>query len=73
MAHKTNELRKELSSLSAEELRGRLAEEKRTLFTLRYQKEVHPFENTMRIRQVRKTIARLHTYLRAILKTTEGS
>ena len=72
MAHKTNELRKELSSLSSEELNARLADEKRTLFTLRYQKEVHPFENTMRIRQVRKTIARIHTYLSAQNQRTKG-
>ena len=64
MAHKLNELRKELSGLAGSELETRLVEEKKNLFTLRYQKDVHPFENTMRIREVRKTIARIKTLLR---------
>lgn len=64
MAHKLNNLRKELHALGEAELRQRLADEKKTLFTLRYQKDVHPMENTMRIREVRKLIARLHTLLR---------
>lgn len=62
--HKLNNQRKELSGLNADELRNRLTEEKKNLFTLRYQKDVQPFENTMRIREVRKTIARIHTLLR---------
>ena len=64
MAHKLNNLRKELAALATPELRLRLADEKKNLFTLRYQKDVHPFENTMRIREVRKTVARIQTLLR---------
>ena len=64
MAHKLNNLRKELQALSTGDLQTRLTEEKKNLFTLRYQKDIHPMENTMRIREVRKTIARVHTLLR---------
>ena len=64
MAYKLSNLRKELAALATPELRLRLADEKKTLFTLRYQKDVHPFENTMRIREVRKTVARVQTLLR---------
>ena len=54
---KVNEIR----DLSAEELNQKLASLKEELFNLRFQLDTGQFENPMRIKEVKKTIARIKT------------
>jgi large subunit ribosomal protein L29 len=54
---------KEISQLSASELKDRLAEEKGQLVKLQLNHSVSPIENPLKIRGVRRTIARLNTEL----------
>lgn len=53
----------ELRTRSAEELTARLAELKREQFNLRFQQATGQLENTARIREVRREIARIKTLL----------
>ena len=55
---------RELRELSREDLLRKLDELKTELFNLRFQKAVGQLGNPMRIRQVRKDIARVLTVLR---------
>ena len=55
---------KELKSLTSEELMNKLNDFKSELFSLRFQLATGQLENTARIRQVRKTIARIKTVIR---------
>lgn len=57
---KTNELR----VLSSEEIESRIEQLKDELFNLRFQLATGQLENPMRIRQVRKDIARAKTILK---------
>jgi len=57
---KTNEIRK----LSTEEINKKIAETKEELFNLRMKQATGTLENPMRIRELRKTVARLKTILR---------
>lgn len=57
---KANELR----SLSSEEIESRIDQLKDELFNLRFQLATGQLENPMRIRQVRKDIARAKTVLK---------
>ena len=56
---KTNEIRK----LSTEELNKKVTEYKEELFKLRMSKATGNLENTARIRELRKTVARIKTIL----------
>jgi large subunit ribosomal protein L29 len=60
---------KELRELSIPELKERLAKLREELMNLRFQKTIHRLENPMRIRQVRREIARVLT----IIKEKESS
>ncbi len=60
MARKTQEL----TELTPEELRTRVADAKATLFNLRFQHVTGQLEDTARLGVVRKEIARLSTLLR---------
>ena len=53
----------ELRSKSWEELKGLLLELKKEQFNLRFQQATGQLENTARIRQVRRDIARIKTIL----------
>ena len=53
-----------LRELGDDELLSRLSDAKQTLFTLRFQLATGQQENTARIGQVKKEIARLNTVLR---------
>lgn len=53
-----------LRELSSKELQKELAELKTELFKLRFQLATHQLENPMRIRAVKKDIARIKTILR---------
>ena len=57
---KTNEIRK----LSTEEINKKIAETKEELFNLRMKQATGNLENPSRIRELRKTVARLKTILR---------
>lgn len=54
---------KELRDLSTEELEVKLAELKEELFNLRFQLATGQLENPMRVRAVRKDIARVKTLM----------
>ena len=57
---KTNDIRK----LSTEEINKKIAETKEELFNLRMKQATGSLENPSRIRELRKTVARLKTILR---------
>ncbi len=54
----------ELRELSIVELQEKLRELREELFNLRFQKTIHQLENPMRIRQVKRDIARVLTVIR---------
>ena len=56
---------KELAELTDVELEHRLGEGKEELFNLRFQNATGQLDNTARLGQVRKDIARIETLLRA--------
>ena len=53
----------ELRKLTTEELNNKIKENKEELFNLRFQQATGQLENTARLRQVRKNIARIKTIL----------
>ena len=55
---------KEIRELSTAEMVEKEKEYKKELFNLRFQLATGQLENTARLRQVRKTIARIKTVLR---------
>lgn len=55
---------KDLRQLSDEELRKKLQDSKEELFKLRFQLATNQLDNPMKIREVRRNIARLKTILR---------
>jgi len=58
-----------LSDKSVEELRTDLVTNKKELFNLRFQNATNQLDNTARIREVRKNIARIQTVM---TKRTKG-
>ena len=56
---------KEIRELSDEELAKRLEEGRAELFNLRFQMATSQLDNTARVRQVKKDIARIQTEMRA--------
>ena len=54
----------EIRELDTEALLSKVEEYKKELFGLRFQQATGQLENTARIRQVRKTIARIKTVIR---------
>lgn len=54
---------KEILALSKEDMKKKIIEFKEELFNLRFQKSVHQLKNPMRIKQVKKDIARILTVL----------
>jgi large subunit ribosomal protein L29 len=55
---------KELRDLTMDELRAKHRQYKEELFNLRFQTAVGQLKNTSRIREVRRTIARILTLMR---------
>jgi large subunit ribosomal protein L29 len=55
---------REMRDLSAEELTTKAAELKKELFNLRFQQAMGQIENPMRLRTLRKDIAKTKTILR---------
>jgi large subunit ribosomal protein L29 len=56
----------ELKTKSAAELADELVAAKKELFNLRFQNATNQLDNTSRIREVRRNIARIQTLLAAI-------
>ena len=57
---KTNEIK----DMTSAELNEKLGELKQELFNLRFQQAVNQLENPMRMKAVKKDIARIKTFLR---------
>ncbi len=60
---KTNTFVKELRGKSVEELNQELVAAKKELFNLRLKNATNQLENTSRIKEVRKNIARIQTMI----------
>ena len=60
---KTNKYVEGLNNKSAAELAGELVEAKKELFNLRFQNATNQLDNTARIKEVRKNIARIQTVM----------
>jgi len=60
---KTNKYVEELKSKSAAELNTELVAAKKELFNLRFQNATNQLDNTSRIKEVRKNIARIQTVI----------
>lgn len=60
---KTNEFVKDLNTKSAAELNDELVAAKKELFNLRFQNATNQLDNTSRIKEVRKNIARIQTMI----------
>ena len=66
---KVNDIR----NLSAAELNTKVSELKEELFNLRFQLATGQLENPMRIREVKKTIARIKTVQREVELKSENA
>ena len=60
---KLKDYKNELNSKSVEELQSDLVAAKKELFNLRFQNATNQLENTARIKDVRKNIARIQTVI----------
>ena len=60
---KTNEFVKDLNTKSAAELNDELVAAKKELFNLRFQNATNQLDNTSRIKEVRKNIARIQNVI----------
>jgi len=62
---------KELKEMTADELKHREAELADQLFKLRFQKSLGQLESPMKIKNIKKDIARIKTLVNRTLKATE--
>ena len=62
---KTSAYVKELQAQSVEQLQAQLVDAKKELFNLRFQNATNQLDNTARIKEVRKNIARIQTVITA--------
>ncbi|MQN00418.1 MAG: 50S ribosomal protein L29 [Lachnospiraceae bacterium] len=60
---KTKDYIEELKGQSADELSAKLTDAKKELFNLRFQNATNQLDNTARIKDVRRNIARIQTVL----------
>ena len=60
---KTSAYLKELKGQTVAELKAKLVEAKKELFNLRFQNATNQLDNTARIKEVRKNIARIQTVI----------
>lgn len=60
---KTSAYLEELKSLNVADLQAQLVDAKKELFNLRFQNATNQLDNTARIREVRKNIARIQTVI----------
>ena len=62
---KSKDLLKDLDKMNADQLKEELTSAKKELFNLRVQNATNQLQNTARITQVRRNIARIQTMIRA--------
>lgn len=62
---KTSAYLEELKSLTVADLQSQLVDAKKELFNLRFQNATNQLDNTSRIKEVRKNIARIQTVITA--------
>lgn len=62
---KTKDFVKELNNKSVDELNNELVAAKKELFNLRFQNATNQLENTSRIKEVRRNIARIQSAITA--------
>ena len=60
---KTSKYLEELKGQSVTDLNAQLVEDKKELFNLRFQNATNQLDNTSRIKEVRKNIARIQTII----------
>ena len=60
---KSNQYLSELRTKSAEELQSELVSAKKELFNLRFQNATNQLDNTGRVKEVRRNIARIQTVI----------
>ena len=60
---KTSAYLEELKSLTVADLQSQLVDAKKELFNLRFQNATNRLDNTARIKEVRKNIARIQTVI----------
>ena len=60
---KTSAYLEELKSLTVADLQSQLVDAKKELFNLRFQNATNQLDNTARIKEVRKDIARIQTVI----------
>ena len=68
---KTSKYLEDLKAKSAEDLAQALVDAKKELFNLRFQNATNQLDNTSRIKEVRRNIARIQTVMAANLKNVE--
>ncbi len=68
---KTNKYVEDLKAKSAAELAQELVAAKKELFNLRFQNATNQLDNTSRIKEVRRNIARIQTIITQKAKTAE--
>ena len=68
---KTNKYVEELKAKTAAELNDELVAAKKELFNLRFQNATNQLDNTSRIKEVRKNIARIQTVITEKAKVAE--
>ena len=68
---KTNKYVQDLKAKSAAELANDLVAAKKELFNLRFQNATNQLDNTARIKEVRKNIARIQTVITEKAKVAE--
>ena len=60
---KTKKFVEDLKNMSVAELNAQLVDAKKELFNLRFQNATNQLDNTSRIKEVRKNIARIQTVI----------
>ena len=68
---KSKKFNDDLRALSVTELNEELVSTKKELFNLRFQNATNQLDNTSRIKEVRKNIARIQTVIAAKANVTE--
>ena len=68
---KTSAYLEELKTLSVADLKAQLVDAKKELFNLRFQNATNQLDNTARIKEVRKNIARIQTVITEKASVTE--
>ena len=69
---KINKYVEDLKTKSATELNQELVAAKKELFNLRFQNATNQLDNTSRIKEVRKNIARIQTVISELSKASKG-